>query len=59
MTRFIPNKYLIKVTVDGQLLNAFEIPAKNYPSAQFHAHAIVLSLYPQSGDELVIDVKRV
>lgn len=54
MSRFSPNNYLIKITQNGVILNAFEIPSKTLSQAKFHGHHIAHTLYSDIDYEVIV-----
>jgi hypothetical protein len=53
MTKFTPNKYLVKVLDNNVLLNAFELPATSYKNASQIAYNKATQLYKTDFDIIV------
>lgn len=59
MSRFGGNKYLILVKEYGVILNAFEVPAPSYKSAQTIAYHMVSAIYNLQAFDCEIVVKQI
>lgn len=58
MSKFNPNTYLIKLSLNNLLINAFEVPAKDYKTASQLATTMTHKIYPKQHHEIQSSIHR-